>query len=988
MNNQKTIITFNFLNNSNQEETKGNLKASSGGNITLANQINNQRAPVQDDDDKDPSSKYFDQFLSLIEELWKNGTRNVTCPGNQTRGWIFFNNNNFIEFTPCGCYSEALWPNLLGIPAAWKAGASVAAKKLIKRSKRKFKKQLIRYLSTYLGELDKSYFRAFKLLPTFNILKRKLPPVPPGHVRLWRGQGPRRLQARERNQSLDLLSDSPRPPVFNEPGGHWWISSENEAKRYTWSDGMLGKDSGKLECEIFYIDIPEEQAIKASLSRANGTIDGVGLLPGQRIGLDVSRYDENLGEYVFNDDVIMPLRRRNKDGIIEIVDGHPTRDDMDLNPGIFTTNEYASTIEYYLDSSINGTNFLSQTTAATNLAYESKLIALRDVKQKTRKVRKLMESLETAMDADDTSAIQKNVLDLESAFDEWKEETLKNFEAYDYEGQEAVFKELEDLLQGSIVYFNSFVTTLLEVLGFITLILELVTVVENKKCGPKNYQYSIITDTIRQIGIGLTPGYSSPSIPKLRDSEWDLIRQKLINDGSRVLWAELDNNCECDGCPEGWNLCNKTINYFTDYYNQCLKCQDCEFSSQFDPVYASNSKVPILLSHKSAQNYRSGPLVVEGNVLDLGCECECDSSLIPRYDKNNSSISTARILRPYTPNTGNIFEDNNCFGYRDGNKKIDIDIIKPNNSSYIESADRLRITPDQGRFIPGIPYETITEGKICDYSIAPDGLYESSIFPWLNSVYRWDAVLGRWTCKQTKECESPQVFTEGVAINNNYCDCTDPENSSSSSSSSSSDGSGSGSEGDYFSSSSSSSSESGSDSFNSCDCYCNYENGVQLQICGNSDCFQQYMGAYNVEWNPVGGFYPDFELNPNYAKISPTLVAYRSVTIDESSGQSAGVNIFATARYNCYERTFSIQYGIGVYTDGALSGNIEYIITYTFSQDINGCPQANGSKSVTEEWQPVTGSGSTEPYASTIAGLQNLGIDLSDVVNPFGSVVC
>jgi hypothetical protein len=315
-------ITFNFLNNSNKKDTNANIKALSGGSVTFAMQVNNQQAPKLEDDDKDVTSKYFDQFLALIENLWKNGITGSNCPGNKRRGWLFDLNSTttVVEFAPCGCYDDALWPNLLGVPAAWKAGASVAAKRLAKRAKRKFKRELLNWLPKELLEIEESYYRAFKLLPSGNFLKRKLPPVPPGHVRLWRGQGPRRLQARTRNQSLNLTSDSPDPPIFNEPGGHWWIINEGESRRYTWSDGYSDRysDYDLPESEIFYIDVPVEQARKASLSRANGTIDGVGLLPGQRIGLDVSRYDANLGEYVFNDDVIMPLRRRNKDtGIID-----------------------------------------------------------------------------------------------------------------------------------------------------------------------------------------------------------------------------------------------------------------------------------------------------------------------------------------------------------------------------------------------------------------------------------------------------------------------------------------------------------------------------------------------------------------------------------------------------------------------------------------------------------------------------------------------
>ena len=141
------------------------------------------------------------------------------------------------------------------------------------------------------------------------------------------------------------------------------------------------------------------------------------------------------------------------------------------------------------------------------------------------------------------------------------------------------FKSANSLLTETMKWFFGF-------LIFIEAILRLVTVVENKYCGPKAYQYSSITDTVRQIGIDLTPGYFSPIIPKLSRTDWNLIRGQLINDKARIFWAELDDNCECNSCPEDYNLCDKPINFLTDYYNTCLKCQECEYSDEFDPIYA------------------------------------------------------------------------------------------------------------------------------------------------------------------------------------------------------------------------------------------------------------------------------------------------------------------------------------------------------------------------------------------------------------------
>ena len=776
-------IILNISDNTNQD-TSVNPEALSGGNTTTAANANNRFTITdsQDDtiDESDRSDNYWNQFLDLLTNLYDSTEGNLlqqlNCPGNQTRGWRFFHEDKFIELAPCGCYREALWPNLLAIPAAWRTGAKIAAKKLVKKARNKFNRTLLRSVREVLLSLDEKYYKALKILPYTSFLRRKLPPVPDGFIRLWRGQGNRRLQKRTRNQSLNLGVNSPEAPIFNSPDGYWWIKEEGHAIHYTWDGNTTGLDTSDIEREIFYIDIPIAEAEKASLSRNNTVL---GLLEGQTYCLENSVWDPNLEEYVFRPEVTMPLRRMDAAGNIIIVTDHPTKADMKLNPAIFTTNDNAASIEYYLDSPANGTNFLEQVKASTNLAYEHKLIALQKIKEKTEKTQKSIENLRLAMRGDEET-IATSLLELESSFNQWKTEILKHFEVYDYPQPHSYFQELEELFTSSIGYYKNFFTYFIGIIGFINTALEFVTIVETKYCGPKDSFYKTFSNI---------PG-STFSLPKelknLKNEDWDDIRNQLIEEDAKTIWAEFDEDCECKSCPETWNLCTSftPAGLLYDCFNTCIKCTESTSDDTetilygsglyaepipyevFEPVYAEHSKVPIILSHKSTQ------LLFGANST---CNCWCPISHLSRLDKNGqNTIPGNRILRDDVSQT--------CLTYTHGQNKTSVFI--PGSQREHDNFEPLIIEPQFGLKIPGIPFETIKLDQVCDLAEAPDGLPEYSIFPWVTtSAYKWSPTLGRWTCKQTKECESPQIFTEGVGDNNEYCDCVTVISSSSSSSS-------------------------------------------------------------------------------------------------------------------------------------------------------------------------------------------------------------
>jgi hypothetical protein len=758
-------ITESFPNNISLND---NPAAFSGGRIRTASpsEFNSYLTP---EDSK--SISYWDQFLDLIQDMFNKKGLNAdnieqevhSCPGQKQRGWIFNTNNGKLEidFARCGCYVEALWPNLLVIPASFKAGAKMAARKLVRKARKRLNLAIFNRIGIAIKTLELDFYDALKFLKNESRLLRKLPPVPPGYVRLYRGQGDRRLQLRQRGQDFNIKSTQRSPDIvqFNDPNGHWWTSDPGLADNYA----MVGQiDKGVVlpdytpNSEVFYIDIPEADAILANLKNS----PTLGLLPGQKRIADPtikSYYDETLAEFIFPKDFKMPLRRRNpQTGIIEIVEDWPNSDiDLELNPGVFVWNDLDGSVEFYLDNPLNNTNFLSQVSTLNNLYKESKVVALAKLKERVRNLYNLYETLINYTESTDINKVARTIDDISSATNSLSNEVDSLFDKYDTEWTLGPLGKLKKFTVQS-TYLRDLLSYSIAIIGFINAALQYVTVVENKKCGPKFYRYDI-----RQIGIGLTPGYKATSvIPKLSDNDWDAIRDTLIGDEARIFWAELDDNCECNSCPPGYNLCDSQINYFTDYYNTCEKCHSC--SDDFNTiVLAENSKKPIYLSHKSVMDY-----AYSFEPIDCGCVCrEPNFPYNIRYDKDDNIISSSRELKDWIGSPCQSFEDSN----------------KKNNADKMSTINN-KLNSQNAIYLGGFPFDTIRKNKICDFITPPDNLYENSIFPWLVSAYEWSSELGRWKCKKIKNCVAPQVFTEGVGDNNEYCDCVTINLSSSSSS--------------------------------------------------------------------------------------------------------------------------------------------------------------------------------------------------------------
>ena len=534
-------------------------------NVTFSN----GSKPTTSEIGEDNNNSLMDQMGNIIEGLYESAKDNfnelLNCPGGKRRGWKILDGGSPVEFAPCGCYDDALWPYLLGVPAAAKAGGKMAAKVLAKKARKKYTKEAIAQTKELLEILLRDYYRAFKLLNNTTVyLTKKIPPVAPGYTRLYRGQGARRLQ-KKINPDLDI--DTPSHvdidnPVFDTPFGKYWTQDIGYADRFArTNDGMMTNDS-----QIFYIDIPTAEANRTKLGGPrNGTINDLGMLPGQKYPDEIpgSIWNWKIGEFEFGPDGKMPLRRRNADGIIEIVEDIPVTSDLDLNPGVFATNEQSAGYEYYLDSSLYNTNYVSNLNREINLAQESVSLAFQDLKDKTRKILDKQEELELLLDNPDASneTLLKLVSEIENTGANLNTKIDQYFDKYrDSDSLLLILTSLKEKTSSWITYVKYFIPWLIGLLAFIDMVMSLVTIVKDKSCIPF-------------IEGGLSEFSNKYQMAQIRN-------QRIAN--KAAVWAELnEETCKCTECPGEWNFCDQSslANLYLKETNTCIPpcCGDQEF---------------------------------------------------------------------------------------------------------------------------------------------------------------------------------------------------------------------------------------------------------------------------------------------------------------------------------------------------------------------------------------------------------------------------
>lgn len=537
--------------------------------------FNNGGNPEAVEKDNSLSSQFLENLQNLYETS-KDGLSDLLyCPGGQRRGWKILDGDSAVEFVPCGCYDDALWPLLLGIPAAAKGAGKLAAKTLTKKARKKFTKEAIEKSKEGIESLKGSYYRALKGIGSnTHLLRRKRPPVQPGYTRLYRGQGARKLQ-KKTNPNLDLdfppELDPDNPNFNNDPLGHYWTDDEGYADRFSRTDsGLHTNDS-----QIFYVDIPTAEAEKFKLGRGqrNGTEYDLEMLPGQKYGEEVGGiiWDPSIGEYVWPPHVKMPLRRRNllinppTDGWIEIVIDTPDpKRDIGLNPDVFAANQKSAGFEYYLDSPLYGTNYLEGLNRQANLYSESAALAFQGLKQRVQEIMDLQSQLDDLLSNPSTpnDVLQDMISKTENAASNLKDLTNTLFDTYEGTGDRYAtdLKALADASFGWSNYLKTFVPYFLGLLAFIDGIMNTVSIVKDKSCIP-----------LMEGGISELSDKSA--MAQVRN-------QRIANKQS--VWAELDpESCECNQCPSGWNFCNQSsmTNLYMRTTNSCIPpcCGDQEF---------------------------------------------------------------------------------------------------------------------------------------------------------------------------------------------------------------------------------------------------------------------------------------------------------------------------------------------------------------------------------------------------------------------------
>lgn len=540
-------------------------------NVTFSNGSNPNTVEIGDND----NDSLMDQMGNIIEGLYESNEL-LECPGGQRRGWKILTGDSPVEFVPCGCYDDALWPYLLGIPAAAKAGATLAAKLIIRKAKRKYSKKALFLFLHGISSLERSYKKGLKLVFNYAHIRRKLPPVQPGYKRLYRGQGDRKLQQKARN-NLDLdttsvVRDSTDSLQLNTPDGKFWSDDILYSESFVYAD--RSQVTATDASEVFFIDIPIEDYNRASLGnrRNTGNASNLQMIPEQKYLTEAgARWDKVLQEYTFPPNAKMPLRRRLQDGSIGIVDDVPdARVDMDLNPGVFAWNAESAKAEFYLDSSMHNTNFLDQAMAEANLAKESTTQFALRLKEKTNNVRskgKELEQLLAGGESVSSASAQQFIAVLESSAKELVDEIDRIFDVYDlnhiYGFSVQYLREMSKTTFSMLEYIKYFLPWLIGLLAFIEMVMNLVTIVKDKSCIPF-------------MEGGLSEFSNKDKMSQIRS-------QRIAN--KAAVWAELNpETCKCSECPGDWNFCDQSslANLYLKETNTCIP--PCCGGQEFKPI--------------------------------------------------------------------------------------------------------------------------------------------------------------------------------------------------------------------------------------------------------------------------------------------------------------------------------------------------------------------------------------------------------------------
>lgn len=131
----------------------------------------------------------IDAMAGAVEEFYEKsgGKEAFECENPaHTFGWKI--DSHGVRLVDCGCYTEAVWPAVLslGLGPILKTAGTKVGEKIAKNLYKKYAK----ILQNDFIKFALNRFRRESLLIRQGVSALlKLPPVPPGYVRIWRGEG-------------------------------------------------------------------------------------------------------------------------------------------------------------------------------------------------------------------------------------------------------------------------------------------------------------------------------------------------------------------------------------------------------------------------------------------------------------------------------------------------------------------------------------------------------------------------------------------------------------------------------------------------------------------------------------------------------------------------------------------------------------------------------------------------------------------------------
>lgn len=569
--------------------------------------------------DNPAADSIVDQMLGIIQNMLSatGGAiqQAIGCPGQglKRRGWKI--DSNGVQFAPCGCYVDAIWPHVLGVGAAAGAAKGLLAKLLRKRFLRVQSRLFAaRYATQILDRINKSFDHLQRGITIGVAFKnRKMPPVAAGYVRMYRGVG----------SKVQRQCDGTLPTL---PGidGRYWTNDINYAEWY--AKNRTTGDFDELS-HIYYVDIPQadfdryrldafsnmsgmdrqvwlrtDKIIKENIGGGPidlGPLSDLEVVQGQWY-LDNKEFPSiriqdpkfNFNEQMPNGNKLneqkMPLIRE-INGKKHVVIDFPKPEDKAFNAHVFAGSKTAGDQEWFLpESLLEG----KEVAAFVDTEVQDKLKcgikplhdALNAMKGNEEKflsdsafreqwIQKVTEGYDKWLDTqdlfDENFELNEFVILGKQNGHDIGQYRPKIEEAFDELGNAVLecYTSIMDQAGWFLIFLNAFLSMWL----VIEIVMNATTIVEDKKCNTTMLGVSLDGGPIDDHYIGT---HNATDQFRLH-----AIRQKL------PVPATMDpDTCECKVCPDSYLLCDKSslTNLWDDRRNMCFP--ECCGGKQLQPI--------------------------------------------------------------------------------------------------------------------------------------------------------------------------------------------------------------------------------------------------------------------------------------------------------------------------------------------------------------------------------------------------------------------